>query len=90
MSAASKREFDVVLVWSLDRFSGEGICKTLQHLNALGASGVDFRSFSEPFIDTTSASGDLLKIHLRLLHDLRAQAHRTACSGRTRARPCSR
>src|SRR5579864_8043043 len=48
MTAASKREFDVVLVWSLDRFSGEGLCKTLRHINTLVDYGVDFRSFSEP------------------------------------------
>ena len=28
MDAASRREFDTVLVWSLDRFSREGIGKT--------------------------------------------------------------
>ena len=61
MAAASKREFDVVLVWSLDRFSGEGLCKTLQHISTLAGYGVDFRSFSEPFVDTTSASGDLVR-----------------------------
>lgn len=61
MTAASKREFDVVLVWSLDRFSGEGLCKTLRHINTLVDYGVDFRSFREPFIDTTSEFGDLVR-----------------------------
>jgi DNA invertase Pin-like site-specific DNA recombinase len=61
MASASKREFDVVLVWSLDRFSGEGLCKTLQHINTLGGYGVDFRSFSEPFIDTTCEFGHLVR-----------------------------
>ena len=50
-----------MLVWSLDRFSGAGLCKTLQHINTLAGYGVDFRSFSEPFVDTTSASGDLVR-----------------------------
>jgi putative DNA-invertase from lambdoid prophage Rac len=61
MAAASKREFDVVLVWSLDRFGDAGIYKTFQYLNTLAGYDVDFRSFCEPFIDTTSASGDLLR-----------------------------
>ena len=61
MTAASKREFDVVLVWSLDRFSGEGLCKTLRHINTLAGYRVDFRSYSEPFIDTTSEFGDLVR-----------------------------
>ncbi len=31
-AAASRREFDTVLFWSLDRFSREGVYETLQHL----------------------------------------------------------
>jgi DNA invertase Pin-like site-specific DNA recombinase len=61
MAAAWRRDFDVVLVWSLDPFSGEGIYKTLQRLNTLSGYGVAFRSLNEPFIDTTSESGDLLR-----------------------------
>jgi len=61
MAAACRQDFDVVLVWSLDPFSGEGIYKTLQHLNTLSGYGVGFRSLNEPFIDTTSESGDLLR-----------------------------
>ena len=37
---ASKRKFDLVLVWSVDRFTREGIAKTLfylQQLDSLGA-----------------------------------------------------
>ena len=30
---ASKRKFDMLLFWSLDRFSREGVLATLQHLN---------------------------------------------------------
>ena len=32
---ASRREFDLVLFWSLDRFSREGVYETLQHLQRL-------------------------------------------------------
>jgi len=32
-AAASRREFDVLLFWSLDRLSREGALETLQHLN---------------------------------------------------------
>src|ERR1035438_8325231 len=39
--AASRREFDVVLFWSLDRFSREGVLETLQHLKVLTGHGVD-------------------------------------------------
>jgi DNA invertase Pin-like site-specific DNA recombinase len=61
MAAACRRDFDIVLVWSLDPFSGEGIYKTLQHLNTLSGYGVAFRSLNEPFIDTTGETSDLLK-----------------------------
>ena len=34
---ASQRKFDLVLFWSLDRFSREGVLETLNHLQRLGA-----------------------------------------------------
>jgi hypothetical protein len=46
-AAASRREFDLVLFWSLDRFSREGTVETLQHLQRLTAYGVAWRSFTE-------------------------------------------
>jgi DNA invertase Pin-like site-specific DNA recombinase len=60
MDAASRREFDTVLVWSLDRFSREGIGKTFDHLRRLGSYGVKFRSYSESFLDTTAEFGELV------------------------------
>ena len=47
MSAASQRRFDLVLFWSLDRFSREGVAATLRHLQLLESWGVGFRSFTE-------------------------------------------
>jgi len=41
--AASGREFDCLLFWSLDRFSREGVLETLQHLQQLTAQGVGYR-----------------------------------------------
>jgi DNA invertase Pin-like site-specific DNA recombinase len=60
MEAASRREFDTVLVWSLDRFSREGIGKTFNHLKGLDSYGVKFRSYSESFLDTTAEFGELV------------------------------
>lgn len=60
MDAASRREFDGVLVWSLDRFSREGIGKTCDHLRRLAGYKVAFRSFTEPFLDTTGDFGELV------------------------------
>jgi DNA invertase Pin-like site-specific DNA recombinase len=58
---ASRREFDVLLVWSLDRFSRQGIAKTFDHLKLLHLYGVKFRSFSESFLDTTGDFADPLR-----------------------------
>jgi predicted site-specific integrase-resolvase len=47
LDAASRKEFDMVLFWSLDRFSREGVLETLQHLKALTSHGVEWFSYRE-------------------------------------------
>lgn len=42
----------MVLFWSLDRFSREGVYETLQHLQRLTAYGVGYRSFTEQYLDS--------------------------------------
>lgn len=49
---ASQRKFSVVLFWSLDRFSREGVRETLNHLERLNSYGVNFRSFTEQYLDS--------------------------------------
>ncbi len=51
--AASRHEFDVLLFWSLDRLSREGTVETLNHLQRLTGYGVDYRSFTEQYLDST-------------------------------------
>jgi DNA invertase Pin-like site-specific DNA recombinase len=51
--SASKREFDVLLFWALDRLSREGTAETLNHLQRLTGYGVDYRSFTEQYLDST-------------------------------------
>jgi DNA invertase Pin-like site-specific DNA recombinase len=50
---AYQRRFDVVLFWSLDRFSREGVTETLNYLQRLTAVGVQFKSFTEQYLDST-------------------------------------
>jgi DNA invertase Pin-like site-specific DNA recombinase len=45
-------KFDVLLFWSLDRLSREGVLETLQHLNRLTSYGVNYRSFTEQYFDS--------------------------------------
>jgi DNA invertase Pin-like site-specific DNA recombinase len=49
---ASQRRFDLVLFWSLDRFSREGVLETLNHLQRLSAAGVGYKSFTEQYLDS--------------------------------------
>ena len=58
--AAARREFDVVLVWALDRFSREGVAHTFGHIQKLTSYGVQFESFTEPHFRTSGPAGELL------------------------------
>jgi DNA invertase Pin-like site-specific DNA recombinase len=49
---ARARQFDLVLFWSLDRLSREGVSATLNHLERLTAAGVNWRSFTEEYLDS--------------------------------------
>ena len=49
---ASQRKFDMVLVWSLDRFSREGMARTVGYLQRLDRAGVAFHSFTEEMLST--------------------------------------
>jgi DNA invertase Pin-like site-specific DNA recombinase len=57
-SDASRRKFDLVLFWALDRLSREGVYQTLQHLNRLESYGIGFRSFTEPYFDSCGVFKD--------------------------------
>ena len=46
------RKFDLVLFWSLDRFSREGVFATLNHLERLTSYGVAWRSHTEEYLDS--------------------------------------
>jgi DNA invertase Pin-like site-specific DNA recombinase len=52
VDAASKRQFDALLFWSLDRLSREGVLPTLQHLQRLTTYGIGYRSFTEQYFDS--------------------------------------
>ena len=46
---AYQQLFDVVLFWSLDRFSREGVGEMLNHLSRLNVAGVPFKSSTEEY-----------------------------------------
>lgn len=59
-AAAARREFKVVVVWALDRFTREGVAETFLHIKTLLGYGVQFESYSEEHFRTTGPSGELM------------------------------
>jgi DNA invertase Pin-like site-specific DNA recombinase len=60
---ARKGKFDVLLVWSLDRFSREGEWSVSRIMASLQDWNVRFYSYNEPFLDTTGPfSGFLIAL----------------------------
>ena len=95
---ASKRKFDLVLFWALDRLSREGVYQTLQHLNRLESYGVGFRSFTEPYFDSCGVFKDAVIAIMATLakqervkrsERTRAGLARVKASGKTLGRPTS-
>jgi DNA invertase Pin-like site-specific DNA recombinase len=60
LAGAHRREFDVILIWSLDRFSREGILPMVRYFVQLRLARVRVMSHQEPWVDTGGPVGDLL------------------------------
>jgi len=97
--AASQRRFDVLLFWSLDRLSREGVLETLQHLQRLTSYGVAWRSFTEQYLDSTgifreAVIGILAAIakqeRVRLGERTRAGLERVRREGKRLGRPAAK
>jgi DNA invertase Pin-like site-specific DNA recombinase len=78
---ASRRKFDLLLFWSLDRLSREGAMATLKHLDRLESYGVAFRSYTEAYFDSCGIFKEALISILATL----AKQERMRLSERTRA-----
>jgi DNA invertase Pin-like site-specific DNA recombinase len=59
-AAAERREFDVLVVWSLDRLTREGAFRALEIIQNLGALGIGFRSITEPHFDSSGPFKDAI------------------------------
>ena len=79
---AAKRRFELVLFWSLDRFSREGISKTIAYLQQLEGYGIKFKSHQEAFLDTDN---ELVSHILLGVLSYFAQLEATKISSRTKA-----
>jgi DNA invertase Pin-like site-specific DNA recombinase len=78
---ASRGKFDLVVFWSLDRLSREGVLETLQHLNRLTACGVGYKSFTEQYLDSCGIFKDAVIGILAVI----AKQERVRLSERTKA-----
>jgi DNA invertase Pin-like site-specific DNA recombinase len=78
---ASRGKFDILLFWSLDRLSREGVLETLQHLNRLTSYGIGWRSCTEMYLDSTGIFRDAVIGILAAV----AKQERVRRSERTRA-----
>ena len=87
MAAAARREFDLVLFWSLDRFSREGVLETLQYLRTLTSYGVGWKSFTEQYLDSCGIFRDaVLSILATIAKQERVRLSERTVAGLERAR----
>jgi DNA invertase Pin-like site-specific DNA recombinase len=78
---ARARKFDLVLFWSLDRFSREGVAATLNHLEKLTSYGAAWRSHTEEYLDSCGLFRDAVLAILAVI----AKQERVRRSERARA-----
>jgi DNA invertase Pin-like site-specific DNA recombinase len=57
---AYQQKFELVVFWRLDRFSREGALATLKYLKELKDHGVNYKSFTEPYLDSLGPFGDVI------------------------------
>jgi DNA invertase Pin-like site-specific DNA recombinase len=87
MDAASRHEFDLVLFWSLDRFSREGVLETLQYLRTLTSYGTGWKSFTEQYLDSCGVFRDaVLSILATIAKQERIRLSERVTAGLDRAR----
>ncbi len=81
LSDASKRKFDMLLFYALDRFSRAGTRETIRYLQMLDDYGVSYKSFTEQYIDSSGIFKDVI---IALLSTL-AKQERIRISERVKA-----
>jgi DNA invertase Pin-like site-specific DNA recombinase len=93
---ASKRQFDVLVVWALDRMTRQGVLETFEYIRDLGRYGVQFESFTEPQFRTTGPAGELMlavtawiaqQERIRLAERAKAGLERARANGKQIGRP---
>lgn len=95
-SDAAKRKFDLLLFWSLDRFSREGTRKTIFLLQQLDDYGILYKSYSEQYLDSSGIFKDVIisilatlakQEQIRLSERVKAGLDKAKSKGRIGGRP---
>lgn len=93
---ARQRKFDVLLFWSLDRFSREGSRKTLEYLTKLDDYRVKWHSYTEEYISSLGIFADAIislmaclakQERIRISERTKAGLARVKAKGRVLGRP---
>lgn len=96
LSDASKRKFELLLFWSLDRFSRSGTRDTIHYLQQLESYGVAYKSYTEPYLDSCGIFKDVVisilstlarQEKVRLGERVRAGLEKAKSKGRIGGRP---
>jgi DNA invertase Pin-like site-specific DNA recombinase len=66
------KRFDLILFWALDRFSREGTLRTLEYLQRLDSYGVQWKSYTEQYLDSTAMFRDAV---IAILATIAKQEH---------------
>ncbi|GAB3223627.1 hypothetical protein GCM10027346_02830 [Hymenobacter seoulensis] len=86
----------MVIFWALDRFSREGVVETLNYLQKLSFTGVQFKSFTEQYLDSTGIFKDAIigilaaiakQEKVRLSERTKAGMSKVAAAGKHVGRP---
>ena len=82
---AENKQFDVLLVWALDRLSREGIIKTSAYIERLQRAQIKFHSLTEP--QFSGPAGDLLlAVFAWIAKQERLRISERTCAGIARKR----
>lgn len=76
MEDARRGKTELLIFWSLDRFSREGILETLEHLRTLARYGVDFLSVQEPMLETVGPAREIIIAILAYFAAFERERHR--------------